>query len=468
MATRTCLVSALITMLLALCGCAVPGPGTPPGSYYGVGTDAPVDPSADRMDPSIALGIIDASPREYLVGPGRIRYDGILAEYHPGMYSSIEDLIPGAEDVWHIAGIEYQRRSFRRASELYRTLVEDQPGCAPCRVELARSLLGEARSPSAQAGAVKHLRGQASDQLHIASALDPKLPYGQGMLYSPRWLNRRTIPIFPETQRAREVFNEAGERLLIEDYAVARSLYIEVIRIDPSFGRAYISVGDTYLALDEYEPAAEWYLAAIGQDSSDHLAWRSLGVALMALGDGEAAREALTWAIIYDYHDAESWDMLRFIGVDLGFTVERTRLDKRIDIAELDDGAVRITVDSTMSNLAQIAWLGYAFVRAVWRYEGRFTAQNTAASPYRSTFAEQREAILALAAVWSSEPRDPIGVNRDLDKLHRIAVAGYLGEYILYEETAADDPDVLSFMPPSKLRRVKEYIDRFVIHGLLI
>jgi len=422
----------------------------------------------ERMTPTYALDVIEHSPRAYVIRPGRIRSDSLRDVGRLSRNVSISELTPGAEDIWHEASIEYRLRNYARAVELYRALVDAVPGCADCRVELARSFLGVAAQRGSDDATALMYRQRAEDELTIASSLSPNLPLGAGMYSPPMWLGRSTIRAAPRDERARAVFDIASEQHHIDELDAARRLYLQTLTLEPAFGRGYLAVGDTYFDERRFTDALPWYHQAIARDSTDALAWRALAVTLLALDDPVSAKDAAIWAVIYDYHDAESWDVLRRVGRVLGFSVTPARLAKRVEVRHERDGSVSVVVDSSMGDLAKVSWLGYAFVRAVWQYEGRFEARNEASTTYFTTFEEQLEAMASLTAVWSSEPLDSAERNVDLDRLKRIAEAGYLGEYILFEELAAHDPDIVTLLSPSALHRVKQYIERFVIRGRVI
>lgn len=422
----------------------------------------------ERMTPTFALDIIENSPRTYLVRPGRIRSDSLRAVGRLTRNVPISELTPGAEDIWHEASVAYRLRNYTRAAELYRALVDAVPGCADCRVELARALLGVAAQRGSNDATAQMYRQCAEDELTIASGLSPSLPLGAGIYSPPMWLGRSTIRAAPRDERARAVFDIASEQHHVDELDAARRLYLQTLVLEPEFGRGYLAIGDTYFDERRFADALPWYFQAVARDSTDFLAWRLLAVTFLALDDPVSAKEAAVWAVIYNYHDAESWDMLRRVGRELGFSAAPARLSKRVEVRHERDGSVSVVVDSSIGDLAKISWLGYAFVRAVWQYEGRFEARNQASATYFTTFTEQLEAMASLAAVWSSEPIDSTERNVDLDRLRRITEAGYLGEYILFEELAANDPDIVTLFSPSALRRVKQYVERFVIRGRMI
>jgi len=415
------------------------------------------------------LRILEASPRQYRIISGRLRADSLMARYTGQTLYHAHDLEAGASDAWDEASTEMYMGNFARAAMLYSALVEMVPQCSDCRVGLARALLGLAATREQTAASADQLRQEAADQLTIASALNPDTPVGYGIYTPPEWLGRTNIPRQPEGPAARHLFAAGNDAYNTGDFDRAREAYVQVLAREPRFGRGYVAIADAYYEEEDLRNAITWYSRALAADSTDYLAWRSLAQCYAEVGLMDAARDAALWAVMYDYQDEESWDTLVKIGHSLGFSVARCRVNKRIEVRESSDGSVRITVDSSLNEAARTAWLGYGFIRTVWRYEGRFALRYPNAPRYRPTFDEEMEAAAGLAAIWANASRDTnVATDPQLERIWEIAKAGYLGEYVVFEELAADNPDIIVHLSSPALTRIREYIQKFIIGGLAL
>ncbi len=128
---------------------------------------------------------------------------------------------------------------------------------------------------------------------------------------------------------------------------------------------------------------------------------------------------------------------------------------------------MELRVDENLPQSERVAWLGYAFIRACWQFEGRYQARFEPTARYRPTFEEHFEATSGLLQLWEQERlQDSTLRAPELDRLLRIASEGYLGEYVLLEELAADSPEVITRVSAEGLLRLREYIDRYVLVGL--
>jgi hypothetical protein len=82
------------------------------------------------------------------------------------------------------------------------------------------------------------------------------------------------------------------------------------------------------------------------------------------------------------------------------------------------------------------------------------------------------EAAAGVAVVWHAAANDSQyagdPVDPQIEMLWRIADEGFLGEYVLLEELAANDPDVVRHFSRDQLDRLRAYVRRYVIGGVPI
>ena len=429
---------------------------------------------AEDLTPLTAMEIIDSSVRKYVITLGTLRRDSLTARFSAESAIFGDDLDKASLDVLEEATAEVDIANYTRAAFLFSDLVRAEPRCVDSRIGFAQALLGlamiqEAIDTTTRRCLTEGLRRQASDQLTIASALDPRHPVGYGMFAAPVWIGRTGMSRWPSTERARTSYSSGNEAAAIGQTRRARTFYMQVIAEETSFGRGYLAIGDTYLREHRFARAIPWYRHAIAADSTDYLAWRLMAQCHAALGDTRIAEEEAIWAVIFNYQDRDSWELLNDLVNRSGSGLVRRRIHKRVEIATGPSGSVMVMVDTTLSQSGRVAWLAYAFVRAVWRYEGRYQARGAkyaAEICYRTTFEEEMEATTGMLEVWARERADDSTlVDYDLDELLNIASAGYLAEYVLLEEISAGNPDIVERVSPKGLRRLREYVRRFIIAG---
>lgn len=431
----------------------------------------PAHVTVEHLDPAQAFRVLENSRRSYKIRMGRLSRDSLVAPFANFEPVQLQDLPAAMGDVWEQAVQEALSGSPQRSAYLFGQIVNAEPTCAACRVEYARALLGLANGARKSPEKAAPLRSLAGEQLAIAGTLDGSVPSAGGF-YPPSSAGRTDIRPLPRSQRAGELYAAGNDAFNSGEFAQALSLYGLVIQNEPDFGRGYVALGDVSLEMGNAKEAAEYYSRSLRQDSTDFVGWRSLAECFLLTDNVAAAKEAAVWAVINNYADAESWRLLSEIGNKNGFSVNRQRISKRVEMREIQGNAVEILLDSLSPGPSQTAWFAYGAIRAVWRYEGRFVGRFPRAERFFSGYAEETEALASLAVVWHTAIADTLPSegcdDLELERLWRIIDGGFLNEYVLFEELCADNPDVVRSFSPSQLRRIREYINRYVIGGVPI
>ena len=462
----------LVLLLTAFDACSPHVAVTPPAPA----TPRPADSlyvGMKHLNPRAAMELIDRSERSYVVTVGELRGDSLRSLYAETPLIEPDEVCGAALDALSDAEDALDAGSYRRAAVLFGDVVHAVPGCADGHSGYARALMGMASDEEASDGngnvawEAHALRLRAMDHLTIASTLDPRRVAGVGSLMPLHAFGRPDVPEYPEDDRAARLYTRGIEAHMEGDLEGARDSLRACIDAAPGFSRGYVALGDTYYMDGDPEAAARWYGVALRADSTDNLAWRSAGRALLQMGDLRAARDAAVWAVIFNYHDRAAWSLLTDVGRQSGFAVVRRRLPKRVDLLPDRYGDVRVVIDETLGETERIAWLGYAYIKSVWLFEGRFRSLYLQPG-YSPSFREEFEAMNGLLDIWirETEADTTLVVDPALAAVLRIAREGYLGEYALLEELAADNPTVARNLTAIALRRLREYVLRYVITGL--
>lgn len=90
---------------------------------------------------------------------------------------------------------------------------------------------------------------------------------------------RRKKSFLPSVQYMENMFDKANHFYLMKNYEKALSLYNKVLRIKPTFDRAWYMGGNALLKLGRHPEAAEAYKESIAQNPKSSKAWFALGVA---------------------------------------------------------------------------------------------------------------------------------------------------------------------------------------------
>ena len=83
--------------------------------------------------------------------------------------------------------------------------------------------------------------------------------------------------------KAKELFDQGETALAAGNYQQAVSLYTKAIKLEPTFGRAYLRRGEAQERLENMNEAYQDYTKAIDINPNDHLAWYHRGALFFKL-----------------------------------------------------------------------------------------------------------------------------------------------------------------------------------------
>jgi tetratricopeptide (TPR) repeat protein len=242
---------------------------------------------------------------------------------------------------------------------------------------------------------------------------------------------------------ARAKLTEAEEAYKAKDYDRALEGYKEVQKLEPDYHHVLTLMGDVYYSKEGYETARTYYEEAIQKNFADYQAHWFLGDALWKLDRKKEAMEQITIAHLLNVSHAS----LRKVFLGYRNKIGRPWKDWQFTPRyALSQEGKKVKIQAAME------WLGYACVKAVWKYEPGY-AERMAGPDYAKRVIIMEEEKEALVAYLSQEHPLPI--------LSTILDEGYINEFIYYEMLAPKAPTAMVMFPRESFMRIVEYIDRY-------
>ncbi|MBN2494571.1 MAG: tetratricopeptide repeat protein [Deltaproteobacteria bacterium] len=269
---------------------------------------------------------------------------------------------------------------------------------------------------------------------------------------------RRLRP-FTFDPRAMAALQAAEPLFQKKDYPAAIAGYEKALGFQPDCYLALSHIGDCHLFSGQPGKALGFYERAIAANGFDHRTWYYKGNALNKLGRFAEARQAYIEALARFPRHGNSLDVLQALEKTYGVKVVRDLFAPQA-FARREGEAVAVYFDP--GGPASTAWLAYASAKAVWIGEPAHRKARTGAEAEAWSPTQELECLGALISTYADVKASGEGVAvRQLDRLLRIAKAGYLGEFILWEAASRIYPDVMQ--EQSSYERMKEFIRRFVV-----
>jgi tetratricopeptide (TPR) repeat protein len=249
-----------------------------------------------------------------------------------------------AEGYW---GLE----DFKEASEQFKSAVAREPRNADLRVRWGRLFLERFNKADAQqlfkealeingkhAGALLGMALLASEGFDTkavefaeqALEIDPKLLEAQELLARLAFEDNNPEKAIAEADKALEISPEALDAMAVRasidllDNKPSSEWMDRILKINPSYGRAWATVGHFFVLNRRYDEGIQAYRKALELNPNLHDARSQLGINLMRLGQEKEAAEQLEKAFNAGYQSDATVNSLRLIDSYRNFVTFKT------------------------------------------------------------------------------------------------------------------------------------------------
>lgn len=241
---------------------------------------------------------------------------------------------------------------------------------------------------------------------------------------------------------------EAAEKAFGQkDFAQARSFYEQVLKTDPDFHKARTYIGQTYGIEGDFKKAIKWYEEAIEKNFIDYMAHWFLADAFLKTRKIDKAVEQITLAYILNRNNPRIRNSLDNIYKEKGLSRDDWNFNPQMRVDSTGEQSVAIHFHPD--------WLGYALVKALWRYEPGYAESQGAAKDEFFSMLQEREALYALITAIDEEK------IKDYPELEALMAALQLElgeEYIIFEILLPQYPHAANQLPEEMIGRISKYV----------
>ena len=248
---------------------------------------------------------------------------------------------------------------------------------------------------------------------------------------------------FSLSDKTYQLFQEAEEAFINEEFGRAIELYNQMLSIQPEISHVLTLIGDAYFRMGQYETAKGFLLQSIEKNFIDYQAHWFLSSTYRSLGDINSALQELTIAHLLNVNHMGLQGSIRNCRTILNRPWKEWNFEPQYNLSKEGD---KVTIKVSEE------WLGYAMVKAVWAYEPGY-AESVLGEPRGSKlilWPEEMEAVITLLAG-----------NNKLEHINEIIEKGYFNEFITYEVLGKKYPVGLVLQPRENFMRIVEYVNTF-------
>ena len=262
------------------------------------------------------------------------------------------------------------------------------------------------------------------------------------------------------SQEIAKMFEEAEALFVGRRYTEAIRSYQKIIDRFPDCYVAYSHLGDSYYKMRQFRKAISYFDKAIEINPFDHRTFVYKADSLVHLGELAEAEAAYIHALSLQPRYWLAMANLQHQADKLAIEVRTDLFQPKAFVRREKDGIGVYISDEQSLNV----WLSYALVKAIWLGEPSHRDPKTDNSTYTWSSLEEEEALFNLVAVYKAlKHLDTAKSDPGLDLLERIAEAGDLNSFVLYEIASRMNPQVTLTLPEEARQSVREFIAKYVV-----
>lgn len=239
--------------------------------------------------------------------------------------------------------------------------------------------------------------------------------------------------------KAEEYFQE-------KKFSLAREMYLEALREDSTYFEVMTYIGQTYGIEGDFDKAIEWYKKTIDLNYIDYMAHWFLADAYRTKGELHKAVDEISIAMILNRNNPRIKKSLNDIFELKKLKTDDWTFNPQMEIDSIGVNKVRVSFDSD--------WLGYAMVKALWKYEPGYKKSMGVSDGSFSTI-EEKECFVSL---MTSFDKKKLKKYPEFKALQLALDKKMIDEYIFFEIVLPEHPFVAYQLPIEFIDGIKNYV----------
>jgi tetratricopeptide (TPR) repeat protein len=239
---------------------------------------------------------------------------------------------------------------------------------------------------------------------------------------------------------------KAEEYFHAKKFSLAREMYLDAFREDSTFFMVMTYIGQTYGIEGDFDKAIEWYKKTIDLNYIDYMAHWFLADAYKSKGELDKAVDEITIARILNRNNPRIEKSLKSIYELKKLKTPVWTFNPQMEIDSIGVNKVRILFDSD--------WLGYAMVKALWKYEPGYK-KSMGVSEGSFSIIEEKESFVSL---MTSFDKKKLKKHPEFKALKLALDKDMIDEFIFYEIVLPEYPFVAYQLPIEFIDGIKNYV----------
>jgi len=254
------------------------------------------------------------------------------------------------------------------------------------------------------------------------------------------------------------IIKKAEEKYGEKSYEEARRIYEQALVADPDCYLAVADIGDCYYFGGQPEKALAEYEKAIRMNPQDHRLFFFRANAQLALGRIEEARKSYIHSLMLRPRYSYALQVIEARRDVLKMKIREPFFHPPVLVRKEGEDIV------VYCDLAKGPhWLAYANAKAVWLGEPSHRREVAGSEAAGWSSSEERECLKHLLAVYATRADKAATVDPDLELLQKVAEAGDLDYFILYEIYTRLCPTGLLTLSEDIQKEMERFIETYFV-----
>lgn len=246
------------------------------------------------------------------------------------------------------------------------------------------------------------------------------------------------MKVYDLSEKGKKEFYKGERAFEDKDMETARMHYKKALLADPHYTPFVDYIAQTYGMQMDYKQAETWYKKAIEQNFIDNLAHWMLADIYMLTNRKELALEEIAMAKVLNRNNPRLDQKFKDICLANGLDTTSFIFNPQVRISSTPKS---VTVETDKN------WFMYGMAKANWEYEPGY-------SEGKSTFAKNKELLLAHYTYASANKKDSVLVNR----LNKAIGKKFFNEFLFYETILPDTPKEALYQDKEALKKLRDYL----------
>ena len=251
--------------------------------------------------------------------------------------------------------------------------------------------------------------------------------------------------------RFNSLLAKAEKEFNSRNFSAARTIYQDILKIDPNNSQIMTYVGQTYEEENKSREAIEMYRKAIAANFLDYMAHWFLADMLITQKKFDEAAHEITIAHLLNRNNPRILEGLKYVYKKAGRFYPEWTFTPRCILTSESPTSVSLKTDMAPE------WMAYGLCKAVWHYEPSYREAMLRKTRDPQILAEEYECLLMLVtSVMLDENKKP--TDPAIRALVNAAKQKNLQEYAIYEIVLREQPQFIFILHQKSIMALADYL----------